>query len=88
MAPLFEARAKNLKFLMLIQSTLDISNYQGTNKFVRDIESSNYRVVTLCKLITIGPIVLFEISRVRLIEYSRYRDSTVTSIRVKIQLNL
>ena len=60
-----------------IQSTLDISNCQGTNKFVRDIESSTYRVVILCKLIRMGPIVLFETSRVRLFEYSRYRDSTV-----------
>ena len=32
-------------------STLDILNYQWTNKFVRDIESSTYRVVILCKLI-------------------------------------
>ena len=52
-----------------IESTLDISNCQGTNKFVRDIESSTYRVVILCKLIRMGPIVLFEASRVRLIEY-------------------
>ena len=37
----------------------------------------SYRVVILCKLIRMGPIVLFETSRVRLIEYSRYRDSTV-----------
>ena len=42
-----------------------------------DIESSTYRVVILCKLIRMGSIVLFETSRVRLIEYSRYRDSTV-----------
>ena len=34
-------------------------------------------VVILCKLIRMGPNVLFETSRVRLIEYSRYRDSTV-----------
>ena len=27
-----------------VQSTFDISNCQGTNKFVRDIESSTYRV--------------------------------------------
>ena len=33
-----------------------------------------YRVVILCKLIRMGPIVLFETSRVRLVEYSRYRD--------------
>ena len=39
-----------------IQSTLDISNCQGTNKFVPDIESSTYRVVILCKLIKMGPI--------------------------------
>ena len=52
-----------------IQSTFDISDCQGTNKFVRDIESSSYRVVILCKLIRMGPIVLFETSRVRLIEY-------------------
>ena len=59
-----------------LQSTLDISNCQRTNKFVRDIESSIYRVVILCKLIRTGPIVLFETLRVRLIEYSRYRVST------------
>ena len=39
-----------------IQATLDISNCQGTNKFVRDIESSTYRVFEIsrfdCKLIT------------------------------------
>ena len=64
-------------FSYYIQSTLDISSCQGTNKFVRDIESSTYRVVIFCKLIRMGPIVLFETSRVRLIEYSRYRDSTV-----------
>ena len=63
---------------IVLQSTLDISNCQGTNKFVRDIESSTYRVVILCKLIRMGPIVLLETSRVRLIEYSRYRDSTVS----------
>ena len=40
-----------------LQSTLDISNFQGTNKFVRDIESSTNREVILCKLIMIGPIV-------------------------------
>ena len=63
-----------------IQSTLDISNCQGTNKFVRDIESSTYRVVILCKLIRMGPIVLFETSRIWLIEYSRFRDSTVYNL--------
>ena len=31
-----------------------------TNKFVRDIESSTYRVVILCKLIRMVPIVLFK----------------------------
>ena len=56
----------------VIQSTLDILNCQGTNKFVRDIESSTYRVVILCKLIRMGPIVLFKTSRVRLIEISRF----------------
>ena len=34
----------------------------------------------MCKLIRMGLIVLFETSRVRLIEYSRYRDSTVLYI--------
>ena len=50
----------------LIQSTLDISNCQGTNKFVPDIESSTYRVFILCKLIRMGPIVL--LSSIRDIE--------------------
>ena len=36
-----------------------------------------FRVVILCKLIRMGPIVLFETSRVGFIDYSRYRDSTV-----------
>ena len=73
----------------IIQSTLDISNCQGANKFVRDIESLTNRVVILCKLIRMGTIVLFETSGVplirvnrnktdsALIKYSRYRDSTV-----------
>ena len=47
-----------------VQSTLDIWNCQGRNKFVRDMET--YRVVILCKLIRMGPIVLFDTSRVRL----------------------
>ena len=69
-----------------IQSILDIMNCQLTNKFVRDIESSTYRVVILCKLIRMGPIVLLEISRFRLIEYSIYRDSTVmTSLEILIK---
>ena len=67
-----------------VQSTLDISNCQGTYKFVRDIKSSTYQVVILCKLIRMGLIVLFEISRVRLIEYARYRDSTVIYIYIYI----
>ena len=62
---------------MYRQSTLDIPHCQGTNKFDRDIESSTYRVVIFCKLIRMGPIVLFETSRVRLIEYSRYQDSII-----------
>ena len=32
-----------------VQSTLDISNCQGTNKFVRDIESSTYRVFEISR---------------------------------------
>ena len=32
-----------------IQSTIDISNCQGTNKFVRDIESSTYRVFEISR---------------------------------------
>ena len=67
-----------------IQSTLDISNCQGTNKFVPDIESSTYRVVILCKLIRMGPIVLFKTSRVRLIDYSGYRDKTVIYIYIAL----
>ena len=53
---------------VMVQSTLDISNCQGTNKFVRDIESSTYRVVILCKLIRMEPIFLFETSSIRDIE--------------------
>ena len=41
----------SIKKIIKVQSTLDISNYQGANKFVQDIESSTYRVVILCKLI-------------------------------------
>ena len=63
--------------LIDIQSTLNIPNCKGTIKFVRDIESSTYRVVILCNLISMGPIVLFKTSRVRLIKYLRYRDLTV-----------
>ena len=73
----FSMTTLRVKSRCIVQSTLDISNCQGTNKFVRDIDSSTYRVVILRKLIRIGPIVLFETSRVRLIEYSRFRDSTV-----------
>ena len=63
---------EGLKTPIYIQSTLDISNCQGNNKFVRDIESSTYRVVILCKLMRMGPIVLFETSRVRLIDYLKH----------------
>ena len=35
-----------------------------------------------------GPIVLFETSRVRLVEYSRYRDSTVYLIYKKCYMYL
>ena len=49
-----------------------LERQQGTNKFVQ--------VVILCKLIRMGPIVLFETSRVRLIDYSRYQDLTVYRI--------
>ena len=76
----------NVSFLALILPAV---------KFVRDIESSTYRVVILCKLIRMGPIVLFETSIVRLIEYSisRYRDSIVSELRsfcgiLNIQENL
>ena len=58
---------------IIIQPTLDISNCQGTNKFVRDIGSSSYRVVILCKLIRMGLIVLFETSRVREFDLSSIR---------------
>ena len=35
---------------MYVQSTLDISNCHGTNKFVRDIESSTYRVFEISRV--------------------------------------
>ena len=57
-----------------IQSTLDISNCQGTNKFVRDIESSTYRVVILCKLIRLRPIVLCETSSIGDVEIQLYNQ--------------
>ena len=60
-----------------IQSTLDISNCQEPNKFVRDIENSTYRVVILCKLIRIGPIVL---------EYSRFDCIYIKNYKIYISL--
>ena len=52
----------------IIQSTLDISNTQGTGKNVWDIESSRQRVVTLLDLMLKGPRVLFQLG-----QSSRYR---------------
>ena len=58
----------------IIQSTLDISNCQWTNKFVRYIESSTYRVVILCKFIRTGQRLFcsghreFDLSRIQDIE--------------------
>ena len=61
---------------MHIQSTLDISNCQGTNKFVRDIESSTYRVVIFRKLIRMARLVC-----------SRHREFDLWSIRdIEIRL--
>ena len=61
--------------IYIYKSTLHISNGQGTTKFVRDIESLTYQVVILCKLIRMGPIVLFETSRVRFIRLYRRKHS-------------
>ena len=62
--------------LLLLQSTLDISNCQGTNKFVRDIESSTDRVVILCKFIRMGP--HWTDCFVQDIESSTYRDIEIS----------